>query len=154
MTKIKKMQFSTSINAPVATVWDTMLGVDTYPLWTAAFIEGSRFEGDWSEGGRIDFLTPSNDGMVAEIAENRPHEFISIRHIGIVESGVEDTESDAVVSWAPAYENYTFESTLEGTVVTIDQDVGTEHEQAMTDTWAKALDSLKKLCETTGTSSS
>jgi len=58
-------------------------------------------------GERIQFLSPSGDGMVAEIAENRTNEFISIRQLGLIKKGVEDTESEAVRAWAPVYENYT-----------------------------------------------
>ena len=96
MADVSRIQFETTINAPPEVVWDVMLGGETYPLWTAPFAEGSFFEGSWSQGSRIRFLVPSGDGMVSEIAENRPHEFVSIRHLGFVHEGVEDTESDAV----------------------------------------------------------
>jgi hypothetical protein len=46
--------------------------------------------------------------MTAEIAENRPFEFVSIRHLGIIKDGVDDTESPASRAWTPAFENYTF----------------------------------------------
>lgn len=85
--------------------------------------------------------------MVAEIAENRPNEFISIRHLGFIAKGVEDTESESVRTWAPAYENYTFEQVPEGTRVVIDQDVTDEFESYMNEAWPKALARLKSLCE-------
>ena len=49
--------------------------------------------------------------MVSEIAENKPNEFISIRHLGYIANGIEDTQSEAIRAWAPAYENYTFVAT-------------------------------------------
>ena len=64
--------------------------------------------------------------MVAEIAESRNNEFISIRHLGYVANGVEDTTSDAIRAWAPAYENYTFSAVPEGTTLVIDLDVTAE----------------------------
>ena len=147
MSKIRRIQFRTTIEAPVEVVWDVMFGAETYPRWTKAFAEGSSFEGSWSEGHRIRFLVPSGDGMVAEIAENRRHEFVSIRHLGFVAKGVEDTESEAVRAWAPAYENYTFTPVGEGTRVTVDQDVTADFEQYMREAWPKALTLLKELCE-------
>jgi hypothetical protein len=39
--------------------------------------------------------------MIAEIAEHRPNEFISIRNLGFIAKGVEDTGSDAVRARAP-----------------------------------------------------
>lgn len=45
--------------------------------------------------------------MTSEIAESRKPEFISIKHLGVVLAGKEDTTSEEAKKWAPAYENYT-----------------------------------------------
>jgi hypothetical protein len=37
--------------------------------------------------------------MVAEIAENRRNEFISIRHLGFIANGIVDTTSEVVKAW-------------------------------------------------------
>ena len=152
MSNVKRIQFDATINAPVAKVWDFMIGQNTYPRWAAAFTEGSYYDGSWSEGSRIKFLAPSGDGMLAEIAESRLHEFISIRHIGFIFNGAEDTESESVRSWAPAYENYTFSAVDGGTKVVVDQDVLADFEQFLVDAWPKALDSLRQHCEGEGES--
>jgi uncharacterized protein YndB with AHSA1/START domain len=144
----KRLQFSTVIAAPVANVFDAVIRPDSYTQWTAPFCEGSRFEGSWQQGQRIRFLAPGGDGMVAEIAEHRRNEFISIRHLGYIANGIDDTTSDAIRAWAPAYENYTFERTADGTTrLVVDQDVTPEYEQYMTEAWPKALAALKALCE-------
>lgn len=150
MSNLKRLQFETTIKAPVSLVWGLMFGAESYPRWTAAFAEGSYFDGSWSQGDRIKFLSPSGDGMLAEIAENRPYEFISIRHIGHILNGVEDTESASVRAWAPAFENYTFITVPEGTKVIVDQDVAAGFEQCMKDTWPKAFELLRQLCEDQG----
>lgn len=147
MPNVKRLQFQETIQAPIATVWETMLGPESYQRWTTAFCEGSRFEGSWSQGSKMRFLDPSGDGMIAEIAENRTHEFLSIRHLGFILKGVEDTESESVRSWAPAYENYSFVSEPEGTRIIVDQDVAPEYEQFMANAWPEALVLLKQLCE-------
>jgi uncharacterized protein YndB with AHSA1/START domain len=147
MSNVKRLQFHTVIRAPADVIWNVLFGAETYPQWTKAFTEGSYFEGDWEQGSRMRFLAPSGDGMVAEIAESRPNEFISIRHLGTVVNGTEDTESDSVRAWAPAYENYTLSSVEEGTKVVVDQDMAGDYEQYMRDTWAKALELLRQLCE-------
>ena len=85
--------------------------------------------------------------MIAEIAENRVNEFISIRHLGLIANGNIDTTSEAVKAWAPAHENYTFISTPEGTEMVVDQDVSTEWEIYICDAWPKALALLKNLSE-------
>jgi hypothetical protein len=150
MSKVKRIHFQTTIQAPVSVVWEKMLGAESYPRWTSPFVEGSYYEGSWSRGSRIRFLTPSGKGMVAEIAESRPTEFISIRHLGFVANGIEDTDSDSVRAWAPAYENYTFNPVPEGTRLVVDQDVTDDFERFMQDRWPKALDLLKQLCEEQG----
>lgn len=150
MPEIERLQFQITIRAPRARVAAAMIGSETYKQWTAAFAEGSYFEGDWAEGSRMKFLAPNGDGMLSEIAEHRPDEFISVRHIGMVIRGVEDTESDAVKSWAPAYENYTLRSIPEGTQVVVDQDASPAEAESLKTTWGKALGVLKQLCEASG----
>lgn len=148
MSTVKRIQFVAEIAAPAARVYDLMIGEASYRDWTSAFVEGSRYEGSWRKGERIRFLSPSGDGMVAEIVENKPHEFISIRHLGHIANGVEDTASEAIRPWAPAYENYTFIPTTNGTRVIVDQDVTEEFERYMREAWPRALERLKVMCET------
>ena len=150
MSTVKQLQFQETIHASPAIVWGILFGDDTYPVWTAPFSEGSYFEGSWEEGSRIRFLSPSGEGMVAEIAESRPHAFLSIRHLGFVANGVEDLESEAVRAWAPAYENYTLTPVPDGTRIVIDQDVTGDFEAYMNTTWPRALAVLKELCEARG----
>ena len=145
---MKKLHYDATIAAPRALVWDTMLAPDTYQQWTAEFMPGSYYEGSWDEGSRIRFLAPDGTGMISVIATNRPHEFVSIKHLGEIKNGVEDTESDAVRAWAPAFENYTLSDAGSGTRVDVDMDVaGGEFEEFMAQTWPRALARLKALCE-------
>jgi len=146
----KTLSFTVSIAAPRQLVWDTMLDPEGYKVWTSVFGEGgSYFEGSWSEGSKIQFLVPGGDGMTAVIAQNKPYEFVSIRHLGEISKGVEDTTSEKVRAWAPAYENYTFAETSSGSTVTVSLDTIPEYEQYMLDTYPKALGLLKELCEQT-----
>jgi hypothetical protein len=139
--------FDVSINAPRRVVWDTMLGDEGYKKWTAPFCEGSYFKGSWDEGAKIQFLAPSGDGMSSVIAENKPLERVSIKHLGEVAQGVEDTTSDKVREWAPAFENYAFADASGGTVLTITLDTLPSYVDYMNETYPKALGILKDLCE-------
>jgi len=147
----KTLNFSIEIQAPRDRVWQAMLFSPTYDQWTSAFCEGSRYEGGWNPGDRIRFLTPSGEGMVSEVVENRRGEFVSIRHLGEIRDGTEDTTSERVRAWAPAYENYTYIDSGQGTLVRVDVDVVGEYEQFMLDTFPKALQSLKAICESAST---
>ena len=144
---MKTLTFETTIRAPRARVWDTMLGPETYKAWTAAFCEGSHYVGSWEQGAKILFLAPSGDGMTSVIAENRRHEYVSIRHLGMIENGVEDTTSEKVRAWTPAYETYRFEDVPGGCHLTVTLDTAPDFEQDMRDAFPKALALLKGLCE-------
>src|SRR5688500_1703835 len=109
MSRMEKLRKTILVNAPRERVWDVMLADETYRDWTTACSPGSHYEGGWSKGSKIIFKGPLPEGagemgMVSRIAENRPHEFISIEHLGIYKNGVEDTESEEAKKWAPAYE--------------------------------------------------
>ena len=144
---MKTLTFECTIHAPRADVWTAMLDPEGYKAWTAAFCEGSHYVGSWEQGARIRFLAPSGDGMSAVIAENRLHEFVSIRHLGMIENSVEDTSSDKVRAWTPAHENYRFADVPGGCRVTVTLDTAAEWEQYMLDTYPMALALLKQLCE-------
>lgn len=144
---MKTLHFSETINRPAEKVWNVMLEDKTYRQWTSAFNEGSHFEGSWEEGEKIMFLDPDGNGMVSTVAENRPHEFISIKHIGVIQDGVEDTESEEARKWAPAYENYTFTEKDGKTTVSVDMDIEGEYEEAFNEMWPEALRNLKNLAE-------
>ncbi len=144
---MEQLTFSTLIRAPRALVWYTMLDPQSYREWTKPFMEGSYYEGSWDEGATIRFLSPSGEGMVARIARNQPQTFLSIEHQGFVSQGQDDTQSEAVKSWAPAYENYRFETEGDATRVTVTQDVLPDFAPMMSQTWPKALEALRLLCE-------
>lgn len=144
---MEKIHSEIVINAPVEKVWNTMLEDETYRQWTSAFTEGSHFKGSWEEGEKILFLDPDNNGMVSVIAENRLHEFISIKHIGVIKDGVEDTESEEARKWAPAYENYTFKEENGKTKLSIDMDIEEEYKEMFSEMWPNALERFKQLCE-------
>jgi hypothetical protein len=144
---MKTLTFEITIQAPRAKVWELMLGAETYKAWASAFCEGTYYVGSWAEGDKIRFMAPSGDGMISEIAESRPLEFVSIRHLGMLENGVEDTTSEKVRAWAPAYETYHFSDDPEGCKLVVTLDTAPDWEQYMLDTFPKALGLLKVMCE-------
>lgn len=87
--------------------------------------------------------------MSSVIAESRPHEYVSIKHIGEIANGIEDTTSERVRALAPAFENYKFLTVGDDTEVQVSLDITPEHEKYMLDTWPKALATLKSICERT-----
>jgi hypothetical protein len=144
---MNKLQFSIVINAPKNKVWTEMLAKESYEAWTSEFAAGSTYVGSWDKGAKIIFGSPDGYGMTAVIAENKPFEYISIKHIGYIKDGIEDTESPEIKSWAPAYENYTFSENNGVSEVKVDIDVPPDFEEYMQETWPKALTKLKSICE-------
>lgn len=149
-----QLQFSINISAPVAYVFDLMLGISnisTYEQWTALFNPTSSYEGNWEKGSKMLFVgcdeNGEKGGMVSEIANHVPNQFISIRHYGLVKGGLEITTGPDVEKWANGFENYTFEATNEGTTLIVDLDITADFSDYMNETYPKALAKLKEICE-------
>jgi hypothetical protein len=151
---MKKLQFKVSINAPVAKVYDFMLGINsksTYEQWTSLFNPTSTYEGSWVKGNKILFVgvdeKGEKGGMVSEIAENIPSQFVSIRHYGLITADKEITEGPEVEKWANGFENYSFEENNGTTSVTVDLDTTEDFVGYMNEIYPKALGKLKEMCE-------
>jgi Activator of Hsp90 ATPase homolog 1-like protein len=144
---MEKQQFKVSIDAPREKVWNILWGNTSYPEWTAAFAEGSRVETDWKKGSKALFLDAKNEGMVSTIAENKPNEYMSIKHLGVVKDGVEDLDSEKTKEWAGALENYTLKTVSGKTELTVDMDITDEFKDYFLKTWPKALEKVKELAE-------
>jgi hypothetical protein len=151
---MKKLQFQVRINAPATKVYDVMLGISnksTYEQWTSLFNPTSSYEGSWKKGSKILFVGVDEHGkkggMVSEVAEITPNRFVSVRHYGLVQDDQEITEGPEVEKWANGFENYTFTENNGTTTVTVDLDTTEEFLDYMNETYPKALDKLKELCE-------
>jgi hypothetical protein len=148
---MKKSQYKIDIQASAAQVYKTMLDRETYKQWTAAFNPTSDFEGSWDKGATILFTGISKEGkkegMVAQIQENEPNRFVSIKHLGILDGDKQITEGPAVEGWAGALENYTFSEREGLTTVIVDVDTNEEYLNFFDETWPKALAKLKELSE-------
>lgn len=149
---MQKHHFLIVINAPKERVWHTMLDDKTYREWTTPFNPGSYYKGDWNKGSKILFMGPNPDGsgeggMVSRIADNKPYEFISIEHLGILKNGVEDTTSEEVKKWIPAFENYTLKENNGSTELLVDIDLEESIVEEFSKMWPEALQKLKELAE-------
>ncbi len=151
---MKKLVFNVKINAPLSKVYDKMLGVtdkSTYEKWTSLFNPTSTYEGNWNKGEKILFVGTDENGkkggMVSEIIENIPNQFVSIRHYGILKDGREITTGEEVEKWTGGLENYSFDESNDITSVNIELDYVEEFGDYFRQTYPKALDKLKEICE-------
>jgi hypothetical protein len=142
---MKKLNFSININASRKKVWDVLLGEKTYPEWTSVFAPDSSVETDWQEGSKALFHDGKGNGMVSIIEKNIPNEYLSIKHLGIIENGVEDTTSDKVKPWAGSMENYILKDNNGETQLMIEMDTAEEYADYFNKTWPSALEKVKEL---------
>lgn len=143
------LNFSITINAPVSKVRSTMLDHPTYEERTKVFTEWTEYEGwtyEWSrdQGSEIRFLDGQWSGMLAKIAENRLHDYVSIQHLGMI--GENNTVT--MFEWT-SFENYRF-TKIDDTTTKVDVEMTAmpdERVPMFNDTRPKALTVLKDLCK-------
>ncbi|MEQ1813360.1 MAG: hypothetical protein ABL860_02765 [Candidatus Nitrotoga sp.] len=141
---MKPLHFSVAIHAPKTRVHQLMLADRTYREWTSAFAEGSCYQGSWDKGAKILFGDGQGSGMSARIAEHRPAEFLSIEMLSEVKDDVPETKQQ----WQGVFENYTYTEANGITTVQVDiTAMPDEYVDFMTESWHKALDKLKAICE-------
>ena len=145
---MEKKTFQTTIHAPKEKVWKTLWDMNTYNAWTAIFAEGSTVETDnWKEGSKVLFLDGKGNGMVSQVAANRPNEFMSFKHLGVVKDGKEDKENEKANEWSGATENYTLVGQNGNTELKVEMDITDEYRDYFEKTWPIAMEKIKELAE-------
>ena len=86
-------------------------------------------------------------GMVSEIAENIPGKFVSINHIGLLVAGKEMLEGPDVEKWTGGFGNYSFKESHGISEVVVEIDAMEDFESYMNESYPKALNKLKEICE-------
>jgi len=126
------------------------MGPGCLPNMDPGFAEGSAVKTDnWKEGSKLHFHDGNGNGMVSEVAANRPNEYMSFRHLGFVKDGVEDTTSDEVKKWSGATENYTLKGENGATELLVDMEINDEYKAMFEKMWPNALAIVKELAEGT-----
>lgn len=139
------LTFTIDIAAPRAHVWTCMLDDAPYRDWTAAFGEGSYYEGEWRSGADMRFLGPGGGGLRSRIEQADAPEYLSIEHLGELRSGGVAAEGP---DWVGAYERYRFEELADdGTRLHIELlNLPDAYVPMMNAMWPKALDRLRQIC--------
>jgi hypothetical protein len=147
----QKLHFEIAIQASPEKVYQRLIDDQFYRQWTEPFYPGSFYKGSWDKNSRIQFLAVDEDGqlqgMFSRIDENIPNRYISIEHLGIISNGEEVTSGPEVDPWKGAHEIYTLEKADNYTKFIVDVDSIDIMEKFMLETWPKALDRLKEICE-------
>lgn len=142
---MKKVQYQIGINCKPEKVFSIMLDEQYYREWTAVFNPTSHFKGSWKQGEVILFLGEDQDGeeggMHSLIEKMIPNEFLSIKHLGMLEKGKKTFFEEDY------YENYHFEETSAGTMLKVEMDTEDSWADYLDKTWPDALQKLKEICE-------
>lgn len=151
---MKKLEFSTHIQAPIHKVYELMLGLKDkahYQHWTAAFNPTSTYDGSWDLGSKILFVGFDKDGkkgsMVSEVVAHEPAKLVSVRHYGFLDGDKDVTQGEIVEKWAGGHETYHY--TIDGntTKVRVELDTIDDFINYFQSTYPDALQRLKKLAE-------
>lgn len=151
---MEKLKIQIDINAPALKVYEMMLGLNqksTYEYWTTSFNPTSTYEGNWEKGSKILFIgfdeNGNKGGMVAEVMDNQPGKYVSVRHYGILDGENEITTGEKVEQWAGGYEIYHFEEKNGMTTVTVELEIIEEYIDYFKEAYPNGLDKLKEMCE-------
>ena len=144
---LKKLIFSTTINATKNKVWQILWDKETYKVWTSAFSEGSTAVSDWEEGSKIVFLDGKGSGMYSIIDKKIPGELMIFRHIGEIKDNIEIPVDDKTKGWSGSLEEYKLKEANGATALTLEMDVIENFLDYMNKTFPLALQKLKELSE-------
>ena len=85
--------------------------------------------------------------MYSEVAQNKPNELMSFKHLGVVKDNKEQPMDEETKKWSGAMETYTLKETDGVTDLRVDLDTVDEHESYFKEAFPKALDKVKELAE-------
>lgn len=146
-----RLNFSIEIIAPIAQVFDAMLGLskkETYNNWCSVFNPTSTYEGEWKKDAKIYFVGTDKEGnkagMISEVLEFIPNELVTIRHYGFLQNGEEITSGPIVESWSGGLEMYSYKTNGEQTIVTVELDTTSDYIDYFNEMYPKALLRLKE----------
>lgn len=144
---MKTLKFSVHIAAPREIVWNILWNDDTYRKWTAVFTEGSFAITDWKEGSKIVFMSPSGEGMNSVIARKIPNEFMSFKHLNMVDTKTESIKDSKSPNWSGALENYYLHEEDGITELKVEVDTEEDTVKYFESTFPRALKKVKELAE-------
>lgn len=145
---METLSYTIEINASKNKIWDVLWSPETYPEWTRYFAPDCQMKTDWQIGGKTYFTDAQGNGMVATIDLLDEPNAVVFKHLGMIENGVEDTESATVKQWSGIQEKY-FLTGLDNGMVKLQAETQTtdEWKDHMNTGFTKGLEVIKELAE-------
>ncbi len=145
---MEKFKYQIEIDASAEKVWDILWNEKTYSQWTYYFSPDSNMVTDWEVGGKTYFTDSSKkNGMVSTIERMEEPKYLIFKHLGELQNGVEDVDSEKVKAWNGSLEAYYLEENNGKTMLTIEVDSNDEFKEMFDNGFKKGLEVIKNLSE-------
>lgn len=147
----EKLQFKILVDASPEVVYQTLINNEHFKTWTSVFQPTSHCKGSWEQGSTMYFLSLDDKGntmgLISKVKENRPNEFLSLEHYGMIYEGQEILDGEDIEAIKGSVESYTFTPQNGKTEILVETEIFTDLRDYFLDTWPSALEALKKICE-------
>lgn len=146
---MKRLTFAINIKTDAKNLWHQLWDLENYKAWTNIFCEGSYYESSkFEQGEKIHLLTPSGEGMYSILETVKPFQFLAFKHIGFLKDFKEMPLDEATEQWTNAIESYEIIPNEESCLLKVKVDTAEAYLDHMNNVFSKALEILKKQCET------
>lgn len=133
------LNYEILINASPQKVWRILWDPDTYTEWTQYFAPGSSMHSDWQVNGQTVFLDANGDGMISTITELEEFKRVTFKHLGMLEDGIEDLDSEDVKKWSGVLEKYVLKDLNGSTQLSVELETSKQHVELVNNGLKKAL---------------
>lgn len=142
---MNNMQFSITIRASRAKVWDVLWQDATFREWAGLIDPGTYMSGELKQGSEVQFISAENGyGVTSKVEKLVPHEYLLFLH----KADTQDTGKLAREDeWTGGSESYTLKEQDGQTTLTTAIDVPPELADYFTANYPKALERVKALAE-------
>ena len=141
------LNYEILINATPEKVWQVLWNAKSYMQWTQYFSPSSTMHSDWTINGRTVFLDASGAGMVSTISQLEKFKLVFFKHLGLIQDGIEDLDSDEVKKWKGVLEKYFLEDLNGKTRLRVELETAKDYLEMMDTAFKKGFEQVKQLAE-------
>ena len=137
------LNYEILINASPHKVWRILWDPDTYTQWKQYFAPGSSMHSDWQVNGQTVFLDANGDGMISPITELEEFKRVTFQHLGMLEDGIEDLDSESVKKWSGVLEKYVLKDLNGSTKLGVELETSKQHVELMNNGLKRGFEIVK-----------
>lgn len=142
-----RIEQSIDINASAETVWKVLTDNQMASKWVSEFMPNSTVEGDWREGGVVDYKDAEGAGLRCTISVFQPHSHLRVNSEMELNHGKEDPQNPDNAKWVGCYDSYTLEEHGDHTHLAIEIICPEEYYETFEQVWEASLEKIKELSE-------